>query len=225
MRSALSVSHRRHIPNWTLAVAGVLLATGLVAMTPLAAAAAATPYNTNLVKNHGAESGVNHWDTLPTGDFRVHKYGASGLGFPSKSTANNIGGGTHFFYAGPYDTTNGTCGDANQEWTLSGIGSAIDGGHVKVFLNAYAGTNGAASLNAHVDLYFRTANNHTVASNGITRVATSTNEKYRHISTSKILSKHTRILRLHLWADGDATVSSGDCRAFWDNLSVVLKHV
>jgi hypothetical protein len=76
-----------------------------------------------------------------------------------------------------------------------------------------------------VDLYFRNASNHTVASNGITKTATGTNEAYQRFSVSKVLSKHTRILRLHLWADGDGTVSSGDCQAFWDNLSVVLKHV
>jgi len=40
-----------------------------------------------------------------------------------------------------------------------------------------------------------------------------------------VLPSKTRILRLHLWADGDATMSSGDCQAFWDNLSVVLKKV
>jgi hypothetical protein len=202
----------------------LLVATGLVAMTPFSAAAA-TPYGTNLVKNPGAENGINHWDTFPSGDFRTHRYGASGLGFPSKATRNAIGGGTYFFYAGPYDNGYGTCGDAQQEWTLTGIGPAIDSGHVKATLKGYAGTNGAADLNAHVDLYFRTANNHSVSSNGITKKATSTNELYKHINVSKVLSAHTRILRLHLWADGDATISSGDCQAFWDKLSVVLTHI
>ena len=206
-----------------LAIAGVLIATALVAIPPLAVAAA-TPYGVNLVQNGGAESGLGHWETFPSGDFRTHKYGASGLGFPSKGTARSIGGGTHFFYAGPYDSAFGTCGDANQAWTLKGIGSAIDGGHVKVTLKGYAGTNGAADLNAHLDLYFRDAENHPVSSNGITRTASSTNEQYQRISVSKTLSADTRILRVHLWADGDATVSSGDCQAFWDNISVVLKH-
>jgi hypothetical protein len=207
----------------TLAIAGVLITAALVAASPLAAAAA-TPTGVNLVQNAGAESGLGHWETFPSGDFRTHKYGASGLGFPSRRTARNIGGGTHFFYAGPYDEAFGTCGDANQAWTLKGIGSAIDSGHVKVTLKGYAGTNGAADINAHLDLYFRDAENHPVSSNGITRTASSTNEQYQRISVSRTLPTDTRILRVHLWADGDATVTSGDCQAFWDNVSVVLKH-
>jgi hypothetical protein len=203
-------------------MAGVLMATALVTITPLKVAAA-TPYGTNLVQNGGAQSGLLHWETFPSGDFRTHAYGASGLGFPSKSTATSIGGGTRFFYAGPYDTAFGTCGDANQAWTLKGLGAAIDSGHVKVTLKGYAGTNGAADLNAHLDLHFRNSQNHSVASNGITRTVAGTNEQYQRISASKILPKGTRILRVHLWADGAATASSGDCQAFWDNISVVVK--
>jgi hypothetical protein len=224
MSTALATSNRRRFTARRLALASIVMAAALGANASLTVAAA-TPYNTNLVKNAGAENGLNHWDTFPDGDFQTHKYGASGLGFPSKAAATAIGGSKYFFYAGPYDNAYGTCGDANQEWTLTGIGSAIDNGHVKVVLNGYAGTSGAADLNAHVDLYFRTSDNHPVASNGITKKVTTTNEAYRHIQKSKVLSKHTRTLRLHLWADGDATVSSGDCRAFWDNLSVVLKYV
>jgi hypothetical protein len=222
--SGLSISFRSSAHRWQLAVAGVLIATALVTITPLEAAAA-TPYGVNMVQNAGAESGLRHWETFPDGDFRTHAYGAPGLGFPSKATAQKIGGGAHFFYAGPYDNAFGTCGDANQAWTLKGIGGAIDGGHVKVTLKGYAGTNGAADLNAHLDLYFRNADNHSVALNGITRTASSTNEQYQRIKSSKVLPRQTRILRIHLWADGDATVSSGDCQAFWDNLSVVLSPV
>jgi hypothetical protein len=207
--------------RWTLAVAGVLIATALVTITPLEAAAA-TPYGVDLVRNGGAESGLRHWETFPSGDFRTHTYGSAGFGFPSKSTAHQIGGGTHFFYAGPYDGAFGTCGDASQAWTLKGIGGAIDGGRVKVTLKGYAGTNGAADLHAHLDLYFRNAQNHSVAVNGITRTASGTSEQYQRMKASKVLPRKTRILRVHLWADGDATVTSGDCQAFWDNVSVVV---
>jgi hypothetical protein len=223
-RSALFSSLRRYAQSRTLAIAGVLIATALVGVPPLEAAAA-TPYGVNLVKNAGAESGLGQWETFPSGDFRTQTYGPSGLGFPSQSTASSMGGGAQFFYAGPYDDAYGTCGDASQAWTLKGIGPAIDSGHVKVTLKGYAGTNGAADLNAHLDLYFRNSENHSVSSNGITKTASSTNEQYQRISASTTLSKHTRILRVHLWADGDATVSSGDCQAFWDNISVVLKRV
>ncbi len=221
MRSGLFTSQRRLVPNWGLAMAGVMLATGLVAMTPLTVAASSTPYNTNLVKNSKAESGVTHWDTFPDGSFGTVKYGVSGLGYPSTYTASQMGGGKHFFWAGPYDSVYSGCGDAHQQILLTGIGSSIDSGNVKVKLSGYAGTNGAASLNAHLDVYFRNAQNHSVASNGITKVASSTNEQYKHIKASKVLSKHTRILDVHLWADGD-DISSTNCQAFWDNISVSL---
>jgi hypothetical protein len=220
----LSTAFRSVAHRGTLAIAAVLIAAALVTIIPLEVAAA-TPYGLNLVQNAGAENGLRHWETFPSGDFRTHAYGPSGLGFPSKSTARGIGGGTRFFYAGPYDNAYGTCGDANQAWTLKGIGGAIDGGHVKVTLKGYAGTNGAADLAAHLDLYFRDSQNHSVASNGITRTVSATNEQYQRISASKVLPKRTRILRVHLWADGDATTSSGDCQAFWDNISVVVKPV
>jgi hypothetical protein len=223
MRSGLSMSFRRSARSSTLAMAGVLLAV-LATTTPLEAAAA-TPYGVNLVKDAGAENGLAHWDTFPSGDFRTQTYGASGLGFPSKRTAKSIGGGTHFFYAGPYDGTYGTCGEATQEWTLTGLASPIDSGHVKVYLKGDVGTNGSPLINAHLDLFFRDAQNHPVASNGITKTVSGTNERYQLISASKVLPSKTRILRLQLSADGDATVSSGDCQAFWDNLSVVLKRV
>ena len=106
---------------------------------------------------------------------------------------------------------------------LTGIGAAIDAGNVKVKLSGYAGTNGAASLNAHLDVYFRNSQNHQVASNGITKEASSTNEQYKHIKASKVLSKHTRILDVHLWADGD-DISSTNCQSFWDNISVMVVH-
>lgn len=213
---------RRHAPTRILALAGTLMAAALVLITPLDVAAA-TPYGANLVKNAGAESGLSHWDTFA--NFTTHKYGAPGFGFPSKANAQTFNGGTHFFYSGLYDNGLGTCGDASQEFHLSGIGSAIDSGHVKVFLKGRAGTNGSPQITAHLDLYFRNSENHQVASNGITRSVSGTNEKMKAISASKILSRKTRILRVHLWADGDATISSGDCAAFWDKISVVIKHV
>ena len=223
MRSGLSTSIRRHVPARALALAGVLIAGALVAATPLEAAAS-TSYGVNLVQNSGAESGLKHWETFPDPGFLTVKYGASGLGYPSKSASKHIGGGKHFFTAGQYDNTFNTCPDAQQQIDLSGIGSAIDSGHVKVSLSGYAGTNGAADINAHLDLYFRDIQNHPVANNGFTKNASSTNEQYKHITASKVLPKHTRILRVHLWADGGSTVTGG-CQAFWDNISVVLKHV
>jgi len=202
-----------------LGLTGLLAAAAMVALPPLGVAAA-TPFGSNLVKNGGAESGLSGWDTAYNA--QTHAYGKSGFGFPSKATATKIGGSAHFFYAGLYDTVQSNCGDFQQQWTLKGIGSLVDSGHVKVRLRGYAGTNAAADLNAHLDLNFRDSANHQVASNGITKTASGTNEAYVKFDVTKTLSKHTRILRIHLWADGDATITSGDCQAFWDNLSVVL---
>ena len=192
------------------AIVGSLLVGAMLFASPVAASS--TPYNTNLVKNGGAENGLNHWDTFPPNDFKTHKYGAPGFGFPSKATSSNIGGSTHFFYSGMYDTAYGACGEGSEEFTLTGIGNAIDTGHVKVRLRGYAGTNGASGINAHLDLYFRNSENHSVSSNGITKTASSTNEKYKHFDVTKTLPKNTRILRVQMWADGDATITSGDCR-------------
>jgi hypothetical protein len=224
MRTATFRTHRHLNMGRVLVLTGVLVAALTVAASPLAASAS-TPYGTNLVKNGGAQDGLIAWETFPPDDFQTHAYGPSGIGFPSQGAAQGIQGGTEFFYAGPYDTAYGTCGDAQQQWQLKGLGSAIDSGQVKVNLKGYAGTNGSPLITAHVDLYFRDSQNHSVARDGITRSVSGTNEAYAQTKGGAVLPAKTRILRLHLWADGDATVSSGDCQAFWDNLSVVLKRV
>ena len=210
-----SPGHRR-----LLALTGLLTATALFAVPPLGAAAA-TPYGSNLVKNGGAENGLSSWD--PFGNATTRTYDGT-PGFPSKAERNRIGGSSRFFYAGAYEL--GTCGDLQQSWTLKGIGSTIDAGKVRVRLQGYAATNGAADLFAHVDLYFRDADGEqTLSSSGIKRKVTQTNQKYVRIDVTKTLPKHARKLRLHLWADGAAAESSGDCAAFWDKLSVTLTHV
>ena len=223
MRIDLPRSHHRPIAGRALVLMGVVVMALLTSTSPLLAAGS-TPYSKNLVKNAGAQSGLTRWQTFPPADFKTHAYGKPGYGFPSKATAAAIGGGSKFFYAGLYDDSYGTCGDAQQVRKLKGLGSAIDHGKVKVKLKGYAGTNGSPLITAHLDLYFRDAQNHPVAKNGITRAASGTNEQYQRLKGATVLPEGTRILRLHLWADGDGTVSSGDCQAFWDNLSVVLKH-
>ena len=128
------------------AIAGVVLVGALFTASPVAAA---TSYGTNLVKNGGAENGLTGWETFPSGDFQVRTYGPAGFGFPAKSQSTKIGGGTHFFYAGTYDNVYGTCADAAETFTLTGIGTAIDTGHVAVRLRGYVATNGAANVRGH----------------------------------------------------------------------------
>ncbi len=203
-------------------VVGALLA-AVVIGSPVAAAS--TPLKRNLVKNPGAQAGISRWETFPPSDFTTHAYGPPGFGFPSKAASHAIGGSSLFFYAGLYDYGYGTCGDAQQAIRLRHLGSAVDRGHIKVTFTGYAGTNGGASITAHTDLYFRDGRNHSVSKNGFTRSFTSTNEQYERVWGSTKLPRKTRILRVHLWADGDDTTTSGDCQAFWDNIKVTLKRV
>lgn len=217
-------AYRRQRMGRALMLTGILVTALVVSASPLAASSS-TPFGTNLVQNPGAQDGLNHWETFPPDTFKTHAYGPAGLGFPSHQASLAIQGGSRFFYAGLYDSGYGSCGDARQQRQLKGIGSAIDRGHVKVYLKGYAGTNGSPLIRAHVDLYFRDSQNHSVARNGITRLVSGTNEAYKRVSGAAVLPPGTRILQLHIWADGDGTVSSGDCQAFWDKLSVVIRHV
>lgn len=222
MRTGLSTSLGRRVHARTTAITGLLLAGAMVAGMPLQVAAS-TSYGVNLVKNGGAEDRLNHWD--PFLAFKTHKYGSPGFGYPSKSTSNDIGGGSRFFTSGDYDTAFNECPEAEQTILLSGIGSAIDHGHVKVTLSAYAGTNGAADIHAHVRVLFRTSGSpHDVDGSDFHKQASSTSEHYRHLTASRILSKHTRTLILKLQADGDSTVTGG-CQAFWDKISIKLTYV
>jgi hypothetical protein len=203
------------------------LLTATVMAASSASAASPTPYATNLVLNPGAQAGgasstgngvvaIPHWDTFA--NMTVVRYGTSG--FPSKGQGNSFGGSTKFFSAGPYSNPFGTCGDAQQTIHLNGRSSLIDNGKIRVRLSGRVAAAGAAV--AHLDLYFRDSRNHSVASNGIARSVQGSGNTFRLISTSKIVSAHTRILRVHLWADG---VDSGYCKAYFDNIKVTISRV
>jgi hypothetical protein len=213
------ILRRRRGPVRLLALAGVMAASVLVTANPIQAAGS-TQFGVNLVKNSSAESGLTNWDVFLA--FKTRKYGASGLGLPSKSASNKIGGGKRFFFSGNYDNTFSQCPEVDQEFKLKGIGSAIDSGHVRVFLSAYAGTD-SADITAHVRLQFRDSNNHSVSGSDFHKRAHSTNEQYKHLTASKILAPHTRDLTVKLQADGPD--SNGGCYAFWDKISVKVKHV
>lgn len=187
--------------------------------------AANTPYGTNLVKNPGAQSGnasssgngvvtIPRWDRFA--NMTVVKYGTSG--FPGVSKGNAINGGTKFFSAGRYDTGLGTCGQAEQVINLSGRGSLIDSGRIRVSLWGKVAASGPAV--AHLDLLLRDANNH--GSTNIRKHVQGSGNTFRSVSGSRILPKGTRKLRVKLWADG---VDSGYCRAYFDNIKVVITKV
>jgi hypothetical protein len=217
-----SRSRRRGLSTTLLASSAIVFA---VLLSAAPAAAATTPFNTNLVKNGGAENGVNNWQNFPPSTFKAKSYGPAGYGNPPKSEGNRIGGGAHYFSGGIYNNAYGTCPYAKQDINLTGIGNQIDSGHVKVVLKAYAATNGAAELAAHVDLTFFDAEHHNdgFPTTGIRKSAKSTNETYRALQGSKVLPNHTRILQVYLYStpyDG-----SYGCQSAWDKVSVQIQHV
>jgi hypothetical protein len=203
-----------------LALTG-LLAALVVALVP-GTAGAATPYGTNLVKNPGAENGLTKWSGF--NDPSTRKYGAGGLGYPSKQQRDRIGGGTRMFTAGAFVPAFSACGELEQTIRLNGISGSIDSGKVKVRLKGWMATSGAADLTANVLLLFRDGQNHSVSVNGIGGSATTTNEVYRSIDKSRKLPKGTRILRLKLFVSGSA-MENGACEVAWDKLSVVITRV
>lgn len=224
-----STSDRTTRIRWTRRAGGViaLLATVALAATP-ASAASTTPYGSNLVHNPGAQGGsassdgngvvaIPGWDTFA--NMTVVRYGTSG--FPSTRRGSAIHGGSKFFSAGPLDTGLGQCGEAEQVIRLRGRSSLIDSGRIRVSLSGKVAASGQAR--ARLDLFFRDSNNHVVnGSNGIRKSVEGSGTSFRSLSSSKVLPKGTRILRLKLWADG---VSSGYCKAYFDNLRVTISKV
>lgn len=213
-------AHAPARPARRLALTG-LLAAMVVALLP-STAAAATPYGTNLVKNPGAENGLTSWSGF--NDPATRTYGAGGQGYPSTQQRNRISGGSRMFTAGQFVPAFGACGELEQTIRLKGIGGAIDAGNVKVRLKGWMATSGAADLTANVLLLFRDAENHSVAVNGISASATTTNEVYRSVDKGRKLPTGTRILRLKLFASGSG-VDGGACEVAWDKLSVVISRV
>lgn len=203
----------------------VPFATALLAATVLTPGSmlGATPYGSNLVANGSFQNGLVGWDQafLTT---QVRTYSPATGGFPSPAQGSKIGGGSKFLYLGM--PSGDQCPQVEQHLMLKGIGKSIDQGRVKVRLRGYVATQGGASFNAHLDLYYRDANNHVVpnAPNGIVRVAKQTNQKYVKIDVTRKLPKGTRQLYLKLWADGDDPQSNSDCPGFYDKISVVLSR-
>jgi|NGEPerStandDraft_6_1074524.scaffolds.fasta_scaffold122936_1 hypothetical protein len=216
-----------------LTVSLVVAAVAILLMTALPAeAATASPYNTNLVKNPGAEQGpassdgqsgvaIPGWE--PFGNFTVVAYGTAG-GFPTAHEGARISGLHKFFTTGAYDTIYGECDSAVQFITIGGHNSAIDSGHVKVVLSARIGTYGSQPDTAHVTLSFRDGNNEqlTTAQSGslaLTPVS-ATKGVFKLETASKVLPSKARILRITLSAD--RTV--GYCDAYFDNISIKIVH-
>jgi hypothetical protein len=225
MRVVGSTSRKRGLRVMLVAASAMAIAVIIAGALPVSAAT--TPLNTNLVKNPGAENALTNppWDTFPPNDFKRRRYGPAGYGNPPKTEGDRIGGGTYFFSGGLYDNTYGTCPYAKQEIQLTGLGGAIDHGHIQVRLKGYAATSGAAYITAHLELDFFNAQHHTdnLSTSRIQAHATSTNETYHALKVAHVLPANARILSVYLWS----SPISGDygCQSSWDKLSVVLVHV
>jgi hypothetical protein len=217
----------RHRRGRRAGILTALLATATLAASSVSAASS-TPYGTNLIRNPGAQDGsasssgngvvaIPRWDTYL--NMTVVRYGTSG--FPSRARSNAFGGSSKFFSAGRLDTGLGQCGEAEQVIKLKGRSSLIDRGRIRVHLTARVAASGQAR--ARVDLFFRDSNNHQVnGSNGIRKSLEGSGTSFRQLSGSRTLPAGTRTLRLKLWADG---VSSGYCKAYFDNLRVTITKV
>ena len=213
----------------TVSLVVAAIAIMLVAAVPVDAATA-TPYNSNLIKNPGAEQGgasndgnsgisIPGWE--PFGNFTVVAYGSPG-GFPTRAEGARIGGQRQFFTTGAYDRIYGQCDTANQFITIRGRNSAIDGGHVKLVLTARMGTYSTQPDTAHVTLSFRDGNNEQLTTPNSGSLAlkpvSRTNGTFKLVSASRVLPQKARILRVTL----SASNTQGYCDAYFDNISVKL---
>jgi hypothetical protein len=205
----------------TAALAALLLSAGTVG------AVTVTPFNTNLVKNPGAEAGVATsdglgvpipgWETISDSNFTVVKYGE--LGGPSKAQSNAINGGRKFFFAGKYDAVYGQCDDAIQNIKLNGRNAQIDGRHVKVTLSAWLDSLNSDDL-ARVTLTFGDDTN-----NVISRIrvgAQGPTAQFVHRSVSVTVPAHTRQVTVRMY---DAGSTTDYCDAFFDKISVKLVQI
>ncbi len=214
-----------------LTVSLVVAAVAIMVMTALPVeAATVSPYNTNLVKNPGAEQGgassdgqsgvaIPGWE--PFGNFTVVAYGTAG-GFPTSGEGTRINGLHKFFTTGAFDTINGECDSAIQFITIRGHNSAIDSGHVKVVLSARIGTYDSQTDTAHVTLSFRDGNNEQLTTPHSGSIAltpvSKTGGTFKLETASKVLPSKARILRLTLSADK----TQGYCDAYFDNISIKI---
>lgn len=192
--------------------------------------ATTTPFNTNLIKNGGAEAGsassdgysgvaIPGWEVVTDSQFTVVKYGTSA--FPTKHEGNRINGHKQFFTTGQYDSTYGQCDDAFQDVFIKGHNSAVDGHHVKVVLTARLATYLDQTDTAHINLYFGTRNDNSSNGGAHVKPQTATYGKFNLVSVSKVLPAQTGEIKVRLWASH----TIGYCDAYFDNISLKIVSV
>ena len=203
----------------------LLAIAGAVGASPTSAAGH-TPFDTNLVKNPGAEAGAgtdgNHTVLIPnwvTGGsaFTVVRYGAAG--FPTKGESARIHGGSKFFSCGQ-----DTVSDAgSQTIALNGRTTLIANGHVKVKLSArIAGYDSQLDEGLVLLLFYQDGQEIGSIQTGAVSASDSLFVLKR---ASGVVPPGTNSMKVELYGQSDTSNGGTYCDAYFDNISVVLKLV
>jgi hypothetical protein len=185
-----------------------ILASGLMTgASAMGATAPPTPYGVNLVKNPGAEKGptgedIRGWTNLGA---EVRAYCAE-PGFP----CGVDGAGDRLFHAG--------CGGLQQVIRLKGRASAIDASKVRLNVKALVGTDGPTAAHVAIDFFDSQERN---LGNEINIGAYDSASTMLKVNDSRKLPKRTRLVRVLLYS----SLGGETCDAFYDNVSVVIKHL
>jgi hypothetical protein len=192
-------------------------------------AATRTPWNTNLIKNPGAQSGpassdgyqvvgIPRW--VAHNNFTVVRYGE--LDFPTVAEGQRIGGGTQFFAAG-LATGSGECGLVQQWIQIKGRNAAIDAGRVRITIGGYVASYGNQVDPALIEAVMATSYDPMA---GFAALATDevwgTNSVFRKVQASRILPAGTRWIKFGLVG---VSHEGGYCDAYFDKISMKLRLV
>jgi hypothetical protein len=218
-------TRRRHHSARSALIVTLVLAAGSLLGSASADAVTKTPFDTNLVKNPGAEGGtatdgnshvaIPHWKTSE--EFTVVRYGAPG--FPTKSESTRMGGGKKFFSCGQ----NASSGYAEQDIQLHGRKSLIVNGHVKVILKARLAVYDSQHDTATAAVFFSSASGFIIGSFETASVEAS-DGVFIAKSASHILPAGTALITVQM--SGQRANNGGTyCDAYFDNISAVLKLV
>ena len=210
-------------PSRLAAFTALAMAATVLASSPVAAAPA-TPYDHNLVRNPGAEADIGgdgtsgvapaHWQ--PNSPFTVVVYGTPN--FPTKAESRRIDGGKNFFSCGP-----GSSSYAKQGITIHGRQAAIDGGHVKAALSVLVAGYGKQGDRGRATLDF--VDNELIIGTIHTSWVSATHGRFVLKSKARRVPTGTDSLSVTLQGQRDAVNGGAYCDAEFDNVKVVLKHV
>jgi hypothetical protein len=207
---------------------GLLLAAVVAGLAVPSGAGAATntPYDRNLLKNAGAESGpggngyqdrpIPRW-TKHVPPFAVARYGSAG--FPTTSESDRIHGGAKFFTCGPFSGyPNDTQAFLDQDMDLVGRNAAIDSGHVVAIVKGWVATFSDDDF-GEIEAIFRRTSGEEVGARATTPVTQGTNGRFRFVSAATVVPKFTRHIQVGIRGFRE---QGAYCDFYADNVSLVL---